>query len=318
MNFISTFDELNKLYEDFTTPDAKKLKAEVIKNLSKSYREPVNNFDFVIDGDGGVTVDPKAGTISVGTRAVNSGAREIAKIVTAELERLTLRIEEACAKKKLTEDEEPDDVAIETPVEDEEIEIVDDEPKQVIIECSKCGALIIKDEADIAIDEETDLVNVDDKCSFCDETEGYKIIGVVAPYKVTEDEAEVEPEVEEILEELPEDDEDFLDEGIADWYRKKFDKPADWKTQQKWEETIFDLEQELANETDPKKKDRLKQRIKQFEAKFAQQRDWEARHANDKAAPQDDEELEELFNIAPAVNLNLDGGTGNDVSVLGR
>lgn len=248
MNFISTFDELNKLYEA--------VEAEAVETSAKN-------------------------------------------------------VEEACAKRELSEATDEPEIS----VEDEEIEIVEDEPRQVIIECSKCGALVIKDEADIIVDEKTDLVNVEDTCAFCEESEGYKIIGVVAPYEVAE--TENEPDAEEIAEELPEEDEDedFLDEDIADWYRKKLDKPADWKTQQKWEETIFDLEQELAKETDPKKKDKIKQRIKQFEDKFAQQRDWEARHAK---ATQDEEELEELFNIAPAVNLNLDGGTGNNVSVLGQ
>lgn len=70
----------------------------------------------------------------------------------------------------------------------------------------------------------------------------------------------------------------MLEEDLADWYRKKFDKPASIDTQQKWEETIFDLEQELAKETDPKKKAKIKQRIKQFQDKFAQQRDWEKNH----------------------------------------
>jgi hypothetical protein len=86
--------------------------------------------------------------------------------------------------------------------EDEEIEIVDDEaaveeipaeepvaedePRQVICECDKCGALVIKDEADVVVDEETDLVNVEEECKFCEEAKGFKIIGAVAPYEPAE------------------------------------------------------------------------------------------------------------------------------------
>jgi hypothetical protein len=102
--------------------------------------------------------------------------------------------------------------------EDEEIEFAEEpvapieepaeevEPRQLILECSKCGAIVIKDEADVVVDEESDLVNVEDECEYCEEKAGYKIIGVVAPYEVAEvaeDEAEVADEepVEEAVEE---------------------------------------------------------------------------------------------------------------------
>jgi hypothetical protein len=62
--------------------------------------------------------------------------------------------------------------------------------KQVILECSKCGALAIKDEADVKVDEESDLANIDEACQYCEEAEGYKIIGVVAPYEIAEEELE--------------------------------------------------------------------------------------------------------------------------------
>jgi hypothetical protein len=75
--------------------------------------------------------------------------------------------------------------------------VVEDEPRQLICECDKCGALVIKDEADIVVDEETDLVNVEDECQFCEEAKGFKIVGVVAPYDVVD----VKEEAEEVVEE---------------------------------------------------------------------------------------------------------------------
>ena len=68
----------------------------------------------------------------------------------------------------------------------------EEETQQIIVECDKCGALVIIDDADVVVDEETDLVNVEDACKFCEETAGYKIVGVVAPYEATEDTIEIE------------------------------------------------------------------------------------------------------------------------------
>ena len=237
-----------------------------------------------------------------------------------------LKVEEACTE-ELTEAAEDEMTEDEFPVEDEvpaEETVVEDEPRQVICECDKCGALVIKDEADIVIDEESDLVNVEDECQFCEEAKGFKIVGVVAPYEVTVEEEPAEEVVEESLNNsellkeiektnelkteheseyltLNEEAEDIIDEDLADVYRKKLDKPASTKTQQAWED---ELNGEMGEISD--------KRRKHLEKKFAQQRDWEARHAND------DEELEELFDIKPSVSLGLHGGSGNDVSVLGH
>lgn len=58
-----------------------------------------------------------------------------------------------------------------------------------------------------------------------------------------------------------------LQEDLADWYRKKFDKPASVDTQQAWE---AELNGEMGEISD--------KRRKHLERKFAQQRDWEERH----------------------------------------
>jgi hypothetical protein len=158
-------------------------------------------------------------------------------------------VEEACTNEALEEEAEDDVIEIEDDAEAseaaEDIVDEDDEPRQVIIECDGCGALVIKDEADIVADEESGLVNVEDACAFCEEAAGYKIVGVVAPY---------DP-----------DDADVVTEDLGDWYRKKFDKPASTATQQRWEDELND------DSISP-------ERRKNLEKKFQQQRDWEARH----------------------------------------
>ena len=154
MNFISTFDELNKLYEEVSV--------QVDDRLADEVEEPIEEACI---------------------------KEELTEAITEEAE-------------EFFEDEVPDEEepSVEEPVEDAEIEIVDDEPRQVIIECNKCGALVIIGEADIKADKETDLVNVEDTCKFCEETTGYNIIGAVAPYEaveVTQEEATEDTTVEE-------------------------------------------------------------------------------------------------------------------------
>lgn len=124
---------------------------------------------------------------------------ELNKLYEANAE----KVEESCTKEAITEET----------AEEEEIEIIDDdvpvdeveseEPKQVVLECSKCGALVIVDE--VAVDEESDLVNVEDVCKFCEEKEGYKIIGSVVPYSETDEVTD-----------------NGLEEGIFDSKQKKY------------------------------------------------------------------------------------------------
>ena len=96
------------------------------------------------------------------------------------------------------------DKLVEEEIEDEEIEIVDDEAAaQVVIECTKCGALAIKNKADIKSEDTSDVVNVDEACAFCEEQNGYKVIGSFIP----SDPAEEPEEAEEI---------EVVEEGLFD------------------------------------------------------------------------------------------------------
>ena len=103
----------------------------------------------------------------------------------------------------------------ETEVEAEDEEVEDEAPAQLVLECSKCGALVIKDEADVKIDSETDLANVEDSCEFCEEANGYKVLGALTPHEfadeieIVDDEAD-ETDAEESAEATPE------EEGLAE------------------------------------------------------------------------------------------------------
>ena len=73
-----------------------------------------------------------------------------------------------------------------------------------------------------------------------------------------------------------------LEEDLADWYRKKFDRPASIATQQAWED---ELNGEMGEISDARRA--------HLERKFAQQRDWEKRHTPEMEAPIKKTEVEE-------------------------
>jgi hypothetical protein len=87
-------------------------------------------------------------------------------------------------------------------------------------------------------------------------------------------------------------DEESVEEDLADIARKVFDKPASTETQQAWED---ELNGEMGEISD--------KRRAHLEKKFAQQRDWEARH---EATPADTEApVEELVAIESLHNSEL-------------
>lgn len=110
---------------------------------------------------------------------------------------------------------------IQNNIEDEQIPVIDSNAKdeseledsyvgKVIIECEVCHSKIYKDAEEIVCSEECDdntsIVNVEEECPFCYSTDGYKIVGQVAPYQPQELSVEVEP---------IENDED-VEEGLKD------------------------------------------------------------------------------------------------------
>lgn len=91
-------------------------------------------------------------------------------------------------EKPLTEAIEDDEVVdpAETEETDEVEEPASEEVRQVVLECTNCGAVVIRAESDVKVDDESDLANVKEPCQYCEETAGYKIVGIVAPYEVEE------------------------------------------------------------------------------------------------------------------------------------
>lgn len=63
---------------------------------------------------------------------------------------------------------------------------------KVIIDCNQCHSKVYKDKEDIVID--GDEVNKEEECPYCFATEGFKVVGEVAPYTETKVDVEVEGE----------------------------------------------------------------------------------------------------------------------------
>jgi hypothetical protein len=107
----------------------------------------------------------------------------------AALDKLYESVDPALEKEEVLEEAVEDEVVDEEIPADEEIEVEDEEAEaadtQLVLECSKCGALIIKPEAEAVASDETDLVNVEEACQYCEEAEGYKVIGTFIPSEET-------------------------------------------------------------------------------------------------------------------------------------
>lgn len=90
---------------------------------------------------------------------------------------------------------------------DEESELQDNYIGKVILECECCHSRVYKDEADVVIDEESGLANVNEQCPVCNNELGYTVIGKIEPF---DKDREIEPEEEETEEvtDLPADDVD--------------------------------------------------------------------------------------------------------------
>lgn len=78
----------------------------------------------------------------------------------------------------ITDDEEAE-VSEETEAELEDTEETTE--VQAVLECAKCGALMLKSEAEVENSEDSDLVNIEEACQYCEESAGYKILGNLTP-----------------------------------------------------------------------------------------------------------------------------------------
>ena len=77
---------------------------------------------------------------------------------------------------------------------DNEDELEDSYIGKVIIECDVCHSKLYKDvEEVISSEDDETVVNVEEECPFCYSTDGYHIVGQVAPYQSEELSVDVEP-----------------------------------------------------------------------------------------------------------------------------
>lgn len=137
------------------------------------------------------------------------------------------KVEAEAEANELMEDADEEILIDDEPITDDEVEESSEEPdeeavdtpKQLILECSNCGGLVIKAEADVTVDDETDLANVDEKCQYCEEAKGYKITGEVIPYEGVVEDTDEADDADEV--------DDDLEEGIFDKFKKKKEEPKD-------------------------------------------------------------------------------------------
>lgn len=173
MNFISAFDELDKLYESVDNDRTKSL-----YSCSECGFE-TELFDEEFDGCCPNCHDHN-GAFGKCEESLKEAKEEETK-------------EEEVIEDEVQVDEESQE---QSAVEEEQEEVIN---KPIVLECTKCGALVIKDESEVIIDEESELANIGEECTYCEESEGFKAIGTFEPYVVetvddeaTEEEAEAE------------------------------------------------------------------------------------------------------------------------------
>ncbi len=153
MNFQTILEELDRLYESDET-------SRPVKWVPDDFRNENGERVYML---------------YCGSTKMFSGTQDECK---AYLEKHTI-------KESVDDDSETDNLEDTKESSDDEEILVDDEPiveeTQLVLECSKCGALVIKAEGDVEVDDGTDLANIEDACAFCEEAEGYKVIGTFTP-----------------------------------------------------------------------------------------------------------------------------------------
>lgn len=121
----------------------------------------------------------------------------------------------------VSDDEEVENIDIIDPLASTEEELQDSYIGKVILDCSICQSKLYKNPEEVTIDDEAALANVGDECPYCRSTDGYKVIGEVAPYSETEVDVEVTPKEDgseeaniDLTTEENKDDEENLSESI--------------------------------------------------------------------------------------------------------
>ena len=109
---------------------------------------------------------------------------------------------------KLAEFQDNDDLVDEIKVMDPEAEteeeLADSYVGKVILDCCVCHSKLYKDAAEVTLNDEGTLANVDEECPYCYSTDGFKVVGQVAAYSEKESDDEDEEESMEDSEEIEE------------------------------------------------------------------------------------------------------------------
>lgn len=130
----------------------------------------------------------------------------------------------AKAQEFVSSDNEMDFEEIIDPLAETEEDLQDSYIGKVILDCSICQSKIYKDAEEVTMNEEETLVNVGEVCPYCQSSDGYKVIGQVAPFaKAEEPEVKTDDENAEVaVDEIDaEESEEDLDEAIASKKGKK-------------------------------------------------------------------------------------------------
>ena len=86
-------------------------------------------------------------------------------------------------------EEIPEEPVIDVDAESEE-DLADNYVGKVILECACCHTRIYKDEAEVVVDEESGLANIEEACPVCNNVMGYTVIGKIEKFDEEEPEAE--------------------------------------------------------------------------------------------------------------------------------
>lgn len=94
-----------------------------------------------------------------------------------------------------------------------EEELQDNYIGKVILHCPVCNSMIYKNLADIVKDDVEELVNVGEDCPYCYTCDGFKVIGIVSPFKEGSEEA-VDDNAE------PVEEEEAIEEGLKEEFEQ--------------------------------------------------------------------------------------------------
>lgn len=111
--------------------------------------------------------------------------------------------------KSIMDISDDDEVAVIDPNAENDEELSDSYVGKVILDCCVCHSKQYKDASEVTLNEEGDLANEGEECPFCYSTDGFTVVGQVAPFD--EDEVTDDVNVEVDNEPESEDDDDFIE-----------------------------------------------------------------------------------------------------------